>query len=306
MKKAILAITLIIAMMTTVFAADDGAMYVGLHPQIQLPSLNLSDDGDICSSIGFGAGFELGYQDSNLWSVGFKSGLLYYLPYEESDATLFSPFGVRLSKEIPASVLVSFVPFVGSGLEYNWTDSDIRPYLETGINMQMFINEKWSAYVGYEAMFTYGGDTILQHGIVFGAKIYPLREKTDLSAVVTKDGDKIKIDVPSIIFDANKATFDEQPLNIKRQNKKVLDNVAKILVEYKDYKVTVEAYANAVLGTEEEKPVLLKLSQSRADAVKEQLIQRGIAAVRLNAVGKGAKDTGDAVANRRAEFILEK
>ena len=306
MKKTILAITLIIAMMTTVFAADDGDMYVGLHPQIQLPSLNLSDDGDICSSIGFGAGFELGYQDSNLWSVGFKSGLLYYLPYEESDATLFSPFGVRLSKEIPASVLVSFVPFVGSGLEYNWTDSDIRPYLETGINMQMFINEKWSAYVGYEAMFTYGGDTILQHGIVFGAKIYPLREKTDLSAVVTKDGDKIKIDVPAIIFDANKATFDEQPLNIKRQNKKVLDNVAKILVEYKDYKVTVEAYANAVLGTEEEKPVLLKLSQSRADAVKEQLIQRGIAAVRLNAVGKGAKDTGDAVANRRAEFILEK
>lgn len=306
MKKTILAIALVIAMMTTVFAADGGSMYVGLHPQIQLPSLNLSDDGDICSSVGFGAGFELGYQDSNLWSVGFKSGLLFYLPYEDSDATLYSPFGVRLSKEIPASVLVSFVPFIGSGLEYNWTDSDLRPYLETGINMQMFINEKWSAYVGYEAMFTYGGDTILQHGIVFGAKIYPLREKTDLSAVVTKDGDKIKIDVPAIIFDANKATFDAQPINIKRQNKKVLDNVAKILVEYKDYKVTVEAYANAVLGTEEEKPVLLKLSQSRADAVKAQLIQRGIAAARLNAVGKGAKDTGDAVANRRAEFILEK
>jgi len=306
MKKTILAIALVIAMMTTVFAADGGSMYVGLHPQIQLPSLNLSDDGDICSSVGFGAGFELGYQDSNLWSVGFKSGLLFYLPYEDSDATLYSPFGVRLSKEIPASVLVSFVPFIGSGLEYNWTDSDLRPYLETGINMQMFINEKWSAYVGYEAMFTYGGDTILQHGIVFGAKIYPLREKTDLSAVVTKDGDKIKIDVPAIIFDANQATFDAQPINIKRQNKKVLDNVAKILVEYKDYKVTVEAYANAVLGTEEEKPVLLKLSQSRADAVKAQLIQRGIAAARLNAVGKGAKDTGDAVANRRAEFILEK
>ena len=306
MKKTILAIALVIAMMTTVFAADGGSMYVGLHPQIQLPSLNLSDDGDICSSVGFGAGFELGYQDSNLWSVGFKTGLLFYLPYEDSDATLYSPFGVRLSKEIPASVLVSFVPFIGSGLEYNWTDSDLRPYLETGINMQMFINEKWSAYVGYEAMFTYGGDTILQHGIVFGAKIYPLREKTDLSAIVTKDGDKIKIDVPAIIFDANQATFDAQPINIKRQNKKVLDNVAKILVEYKDYKVTVEAYANAVLGTEEEKPVLLKLSQSRADAVKAQLIQRGIAAARLNAVGKGAKDTGDAVANRRAEFILEK
>ena len=306
MKKTILASALVIAMMTTVFAADGGSMYVGLHPQIQLPSLNLSDDGDICSSVGFGAGFELGYQDSNLWSVGFKTGLLFYLPYEDSDATLYSPFGVRLSKEIPASVLVSFVPFIGSGLEYNWTDSDLRPYLETGINMQMFINEKWSAYVGYEAMFTYGGDTILQHGIVFGAKIYPLREKTDLSAVVTKDGDKIKIDVPAIIFDANQATFDAQPINIKRQNKKVLDNVAKILVEYKDYKVTVEAYANAVLGTEEEKPVLLKLSQSRADAVKAQLIQRGIAAARLNAVGKGAKDTGDAVANRRAEFILEK
>ena len=66
MKKTILAIALVIAMMTTVFAADGGSMYVGLHPQIQLPSLNLSDDGDICSSVGFGAGFELGlsYRDA--------------------------------------------------------------------------------------------------------------------------------------------------------------------------------------------------------------------------------------------------
>lgn len=306
MKKTILAITLVFAVLTSVFAADDGSMYVGLHPQLQLPSLNLSDDNNQVSSIGFGAGLEFGYQNVDLWSVGFKTGFLYYLPYDDDNGEVFVPFGIRLSKEIPASVLVSFVPFVGGGFELNCTNSDFRPYLETGLNMQMFINEKWSAYVGYEAMFTYGGDTILQHGIVFGAKIYPLREKTPLDAVVTKDGNKIKIDVPAIIFDANLATFDDQPINIKRQNKKVLDNVAKILVEYKDYKVTVEAYANAVLGTEEEKPVLLKLSQSRADAVKQQLIDRGIAAARLNAVGKGGRNSSDATANRRAEFILEK
>ena len=41
MKKTILAFALVIAMMTTVFAADGGSMYVGLHPQIQLPSLKL-------------------------------------------------------------------------------------------------------------------------------------------------------------------------------------------------------------------------------------------------------------------------
>ena len=114
------------------------------------------------------------------------------------------------------------------------------------------------------------------------------------------------IQKPFIVFDPNLTTFEEQPINIKRQNKTVLDTVANLLKEYEEYKVSIEAYANAVLGTEEEKPVLKPLSQARADAVMDELIKRGIEAARLSAVGKGARDTGDAAQNRRAEFILEK
>ena len=175
-----------------------------------------------------------------------------------------------------------------------------------GLQLQFYYDEKWNFFVGYDANFSFNTEAVLTQGVSLGFRYYPLREKSALDIAITKDGNKIKIDVPAIVFDPNLTTFEEQPINIKRQNKKVLDTVANLLNEYEEYKVTIEAYANAVLGTEEEKPVLLRLSQGRADTVKAELIKRGIDAVRLNAVGKGGRNSTDATANRRAEFILEK
>lgn len=309
MKKTILAITLALLMLPMVFAEGDGSLYVGIDPKLQLPSYDLSK-GEQITGLGFGIGLDVGYQTSELWSAGFRVAFEYYFPYGENEEdkkdAFMIPFGVRFAKELPITETFSFIPFLGTGALVNITESEFRPYIETGIQLQFYYDEKWNFFVGYDANFSFNNEAILTHGVSLGFRFYPLREKTPLDVAVTQDGDRIKIDVPAIIFDPNLNTFDEQPIAIKRQNKKVLDTVAKLLKEYKEYNVSIEAYANAVLGTEDEIPVLLKLSQGRAETVKTELIKRGISEARLTAVGKGARNSSDAASNRRAEFILEK
>ena len=299
MKKTILAITLALLMLPMVFA--DGTMYVGVDPKLQLPSFDLSE-GEQITGLGFGLGAEVGYQTSDLFSAGFRFAVEYYFPYGDDNEDAFMiPFGLRFAKEIPFNETFSVIPFIGGGALGNVTAKQLRPYIETGLQFQFYYDEKWNFFVGYDANFSFNKEVILTHGISLGFKFYPLQDNSPVNVGVTKDGDKIKID-------PNLNTFDDQPIAIKRQNKKVLDTVAKLLKDstYSSYNVTIEAYANAVLGTEEEVPVLLKLSQGRADTVKEELIDRGISASRLNAVGKGARNSSDAASNRRAEFILEK
>ena len=306
MKKTILAIALVLVTLTTAFA-QDGNLYVGIDPKFQLPSFDLTK-GEKISSFGFGSGLEVGYQTEDLYSAGFRTAFEYYLPGDDTDAAFFIPVGLRLAKEVPVTATFSLLPFLGLGGLINVTDPEFRPYMEAGLQFQFYYDEKWNFFVGYDANLNFNKNIGLQHGISLGFRFYPLREKTTVDVGITQDGNRIKIDVPAIIFDANAATYDSQSIAVIRQNKKVLDTVAKLLkdAKYASYNVTVEAYANAVLGTEEEKPVLKALSQARADAVMGELVKRGIEAARLSAVGKGARDTGDAAQNRRAEFILEK
>ncbi len=306
MKKTILAISLVCLMLPMIFAVENGNMYVGIDPKLQLPSFDLTNKEQI-TGLGFGMGLEVGYQTNDLWSAGFRTAFQYYFPYGEENTDCFMiPLGLRLSKEIPVTTTFSLLPFLGTGGIINVTKPEFRPYIDMGLQLQFYYDEKWNFFVGYDANFSFNTEAVLTQGVSLGFRYYPLREKSVLDIAVTKDGNKIKIDVPAIVFDPNLTTFEEQPINIKRQNKKVLDTVANLLKEYEEYKVSIEAYANAVLGTEEEKPVLLRLSQGRADTVKAELIKRGIDAVRLNAVGKGGRNSTDATANRRAEFILEK
>lgn len=307
MKKTILVLAMVMMILPAVFSENDGNLYVSLEPKFQLPSLNLNE-GTKSSSFGMNLGFELGLQYETVWSVGFRTAFQYYFQNEDFSQNFSIPLGLRVSKEIPVTTTFSLMPFLGTGAQIDVTNKVLRPFVDTGVQLQFYYDEKWNFFVGYEANFNVNTECILQQGISMGFRYYPLRQKQVIDVGITEDGNRIKIDVPAIVFDPNSSEYKDQSIEIKRQNKKVLDTVANLLKgkKYSSYNVTIEAYANAVLGTDEEKPVLLRLSQGRADAVKNELIKRGIEGIRLNAVGKGARNSSDAAENRRAEFILEK
>ena len=135
-----------------------------------------------------------------------------------------------------------------------------------------------------------------------------------IDVLVIRDGDKLKIAVPSIIFRKNAADFNELEQNVVDRNVKVLTRIAEILNKFPEYKVQIEGHANNTSGTErEEREDLIPLSGARADAVRRFLIEKGVARGRLSSVGIGGtkpiasfSDRDNWWKNRRVEFILIK
>ena len=132
--------------------------------------------------------------------------------------------------------------------------------------------------------------------------------------LVIRDGDKLKIAVPSIIFRPNADDFKGLEENVVDKNTYVLKRVAQILNKFTDYQVQVEGHANSTTGSEtEEKRDLIPLSTLRAKAVMQILIKNGVRSSRLSAVGMGGSrpvaslsDRDNWWKNRRVEFVLIK
>lgn len=152
-----------------------------------------------------------------------------------------------------------------------------------------------------------------------------VRGKISIDILVIRDGNVLKMAVPSIIFRANAADFKtakeapgskvtpEQAAN----NERVLKRVADILKKFPDYTITVVGHANNITGTEEEETggdiPLVPLSRNRAEFVKSRLEAYGIESSRMTVVGKGGreriaalKDRENWWKNRRVEFLLNK
>lgn len=106
----------------------------------------------------------------------------------------------------------------------------------------------------------------------------------------------------TILFDSGKAT-------IKSQSEAVLGDIIGILKEYPTSKFTVEGHTDSV-GSDK---LNQRLSDSRANSVKEYLITNGIDAFRLSALGYGESKPIDSnktragrANNRRVEINLAK
>ena len=156
-----------------------------------------------------------------------------------------------------------------------------------------------------------------------------------IDVLVIRDGDLLKMAVPSIIFRSDNADFNVQQLDAsgkvvkpgitKEQadnNERVLKRIAEILNKFKDYKVTIQGHANRVTDNEAEEtednmrqwgPALIPLSARRAEYVKQYLVGKGVSDSRLSTEGKGGtelvvdyKDKDNNWKNRRVEFILNK
>ncbi len=104
----------------------------------------------------------------------------------------------------------------------------------------------------------------------------------------------------TILFDSGKSSF-------QKQTYPVLQSIVSILKEYPDAKFTIEGHTDST-GS---KALNQKLSEERADAVKNFLIENGIDASRLSSAGYGPDrpiDTNNTAAgranNRRVEINL--
>ena len=103
-------------------------------------------------------------------------------------------------------------------------------------------------------------------------------------------------------FNSARSTF-------KRASFAKMDEAVAILNEYSDISVLIQGHTDSQGGEENN----LKLSQARADAVKEYLVSKGIDAARLSTNGLGeaypVADNNTAAGramNRRVEFIIMK
>jgi flagellar hook assembly protein FlgD len=152
-----------------------------------------------------------------------------------------------------------------------------------------------------------------------------------VDVLVIRDGNVLKMAVPSIIFRSDNADFKVESAPGKKdgvtaeqaaKNEKVLNRIAEILNKFKDYKVTITGHANRTTDEDAEEtqdnprrwgPALIPLSLKRAEFVKSYLVRKGVSSSRLSTDGKGGtepvadwQDRNNNWKNRRVEFILEK
>lgn len=119
---------------------------------------------------------------------------------------------------------------------------------------------------------------------------------------VSRQGEQIVLNMPDNI------TFDTGSSEVKPTSFSVLNNLANTLVKYQDTRINVAGHTDSI-GSDQAN---LRLSQQRAYSVRNYMIDRGVAAQRMNAIGYGetrpiadnATPEGRA-RNRRVEITLQ-
>ena len=146
-----------------------------------------------------------------------------------------------------------------------------------------------------------------------------------VDVLVRREGDILRIIVPSIVFPPDSSDFRLLNDDDRRANARVLMLIARVLNKFDDYAITVEGHANPTTppGTPERTAEetggrnvigLKPLSEARASAVIDALVaNNNIKRERLTAVGMGGTrtvadydDDEENWKNRRVEFILRK
>jgi len=129
-------------------------------------------------------------------------------------------------------------------------------------------------------------------------------DKDDACPEVTAaDLDKISADAKSIYFHTGKSTFRSEDVPVK------IESISTLLKQYPTAKFSIEGHTDSD-GSEVSNQ---KLSQERADVVRNALIERGLKAENLTAIGYGEskpvasnKTAAGKAKNRRTEVVLQK
>jgi outer membrane protein OmpA-like peptidoglycan-associated protein len=143
--------------------------------------------------------------------------------------------------------------------------------------------------------------------------------KIQIDILVIKEGDTLRVQVPSIVFASNSAGFEGLSEEVRANNDWILNRIAQVLQKFNTYHVTVEGHANYTVAPaqtrqrQRESQELRTLSQARARTIVDYLVSLGVERNRLSSVGIGGdrpvatfEDRDNWWKNRRVEFILER
>lgn len=121
--------------------------------------------------------------------------------------------------------------------------------------------------------------------------------------VTAADLDKVSADAKMIYFHSGKSTFRSEDVPVK------IESISTLLKQYPTAKFSIEGHTDSD-GSD---AFNQKLSQERADVVRNALIERGMKAENLSAVGYGEskpvatnKTAAGKAKNRRTEVVLQK
>jgi outer membrane protein OmpA-like peptidoglycan-associated protein len=139
----------------------------------------------------------------------------------------------------------------------------------------------------------------------------------EVDVLVIREGENLRVQVPSIVFGSNSGGFDGLNTEIVAANDMILRRIAQVLNKFNTYQVRVEGHSNPTARTERERQKeqaeLQTLSEARAKAVVDYLVTLGVERSRLTPFGIGAArpvvgidDYDNWWKNRRVEFLLVK
>ena len=142
----------------------------------------------------------------------------------------------------------------------------------------------------------------------------------EVDVFYTREGENLRIQIPSIVFDSNSGGWDNQNMVVVNNNDNILRRIAQILRKFDTYRVQVEGHANPTVhpgdsgGRRREEILELQpLSERRARAIVDYLAELGIDEERLSYSGLGGQrpvvsweDRDSWWKNRRLEFLLIK
>ena len=149
-------------------------------------------------------------------------------------------------------------------------------------------------------------------------KIASYEGRIEVDVLVMREGDQLRVMVPSIVFGSNSGGFTGLSEETLGANDYILQRIAQVLNKFDTYQVRIEGHANLTAATEaarrrEQEQELQPLSEQRAKFVLDYLVNLGVDRGRLSAFGIGGarpvaqyEDRDNWWKNRRVEFILVK
>ncbi len=144
------------------------------------------------------------------------------------------------------------------------------------------------------------------------------RKKFTTDILVIREGNRLRIAVPSIVFQANSPRLLADASEEAQRNVRILRRLAEVLNRFNTYRITIEGHAASLqFGTagyeREETEVLIPLSLSRAETVRDELIRGGVDRSRMRVEGVGGRrpavphtDAPNRWKNRRVVFYLDR